>query len=142
MLYNAAVPKSLFYNDNYCLFYSFIIISRILAPKEIHNHADWSVIADGGASSPSRAYTSEESLKITEEQLKASAAGQQQAQTSASPESESADGSTSSPSRAYTSEEYLKITEEQLKASAAAQQQAQTSSLPESKSEAQTNPQG
>ncbi|KAH7538078.1 sec-independent protein translocase protein TATB, chloroplastic [Ziziphus jujuba] len=96
---------------------------------------------NGGASSPSRAYTSEESLKITEEQLKASAAGQQQAQTSASPESESADGSTSSPSRAYTSEEYLKITEEQLKASAAAQQQAQTSSLPESKSEAQTNPQ-
>lgn len=65
----------------------FITISRILAPEEIHNHGDSLVIADGGASSPSRAYTSEEYLRITEEQLKASAAAQQQAQTSSPPES-------------------------------------------------------
>lgn len=41
-----------------------------------------------GASSPSRAYTTEEYLKITEEQLKASAA-QQQGQTPSPAESQS-----------------------------------------------------
>lgn len=99
-------------------------------------------VADPNGAPPNNAYSSEEFLKITEEQLKASAAV---AQDVASSPSENQIETSSKPQDraspvAYSSEEYLKITEEQLKASAAAQQNA-SSSQSENQIEIESQPQ-
>uniref|UniRef100_A0A7C9D7L3 Sec-independent protein translocase protein TATB, chloroplastic n=1 Tax=Opuntia streptacantha TaxID=393608 RepID=A0A7C9D7L3_OPUST len=99
-------------------------------------------VADPNGAPPNNGYSSEEFLKITEEQLKASAAV---AQDAASYPSENQIETSSQPQDgaspvAYSSEEYLKITEEQLKALAAAQQNA-LSSQSENQIEIERQPQ-
>lgn len=106
---------------------------------------DSSTVADPNGTLPNNAYSSEEYLKITEEQLKASAIAQQSV-ASLPPESEikteSQPQDNSLLNNAYSSEEYLKVTEEQLKASAATPTQQDVSSSPEeSQTEVKSQPQ-
>lgn len=100
-------------------------------------------VADPNGAPPNNAYSSEEFLKITEEQLKASAGAV--AQDVASSPSENQIETSSKPRDGaspvvYSSEEYLKITEQQLKASAAEQQNA-SSSQAENQIEIESQPQ-
>ncbi|KAL5567958.1 hypothetical protein UlMin_024533 [Ulmus minor] len=100
------------------------------SPSSVSNTGESKVAADPNGTS-SGAYTTEEYLKITEEQLKA-AASQQQIQSNPLESSSSPDGAT-------TAEENLKVAEEQQKPSAG-QEQGQTSSAASDKETASSVP--